>query len=131
MEQTVRDVLAYLFMLMGTGFILVAGLGILRMPDLFLRMSMTTKASTIGVGSLLVACMIYFPDGASVAKAFLIIIFIMLTSPVSAHMIGRAGYYDRDVQLWHLTHTDQLKTVSVEKQSEMGAIESAEGLISG
>lgn len=103
---TLRDALSFGFMLIGTAFILIAGLGILRMPDLFLRMSMTTKAATIGVGSILVACMIFFEDGASVAKAFAIIIFMLLTSPVSAHMIGRASYLDRDVSLWSRTHTD-------------------------
>lgn len=106
-----RDVLTFLFLLNGTVFMLIAGLGILRMPDLFLRMSMTTKASTIGVGSMLVGCMFYFADGASMAKSFAVIIFILLTSPVSAHMIGRAGYRDKDVNLWPKTHTDQLQEI--------------------
>lgn len=108
----VRDALTVGFMLAGAAFVLIAGLGILRMPDLFLRMSMTTKAGTIGVGSMLVACMIAF-EGAAVAKAFAIIVFMLLTSPVSAHMIGRAGYLDRDVTLWPRTHTDQLKGYAV------------------
>jgi multicomponent Na+:H+ antiporter subunit G len=107
--EIVRDVLAFGFILVGTAFILIAGLGILRMPDLFLRMSMTTKASTIGVGSLLIACIIYFDDGPSMAKAFAVLVFIMLTSPVSAHMIGRAAYRDKDVTLWTKTHTDHFK----------------------
>ncbi|HEX3051333.1 MAG TPA: monovalent cation/H(+) antiporter subunit G [Aggregatilineaceae bacterium] len=105
----IRDIGTLGFILVGTLFILIAGLGILRMPDLFLRMSMTTKASTIGVGSLLIACMIYFDDGPSVAKAFALLIFIMLTSPVSAHMIGRAAYHDKDVILWNKTHADHFK----------------------
>lgn len=104
-----RDVLAFFFLLNGTVFMLIAGLGILRMPDLFLRMSMTTKASTIGVGSMLLGCMFYFTDWSSAAKSLAIIIFILLTSPVSAHMIGRAGYHDKDVSLWPHTHTDQYK----------------------
>ncbi|WP_119070240.1 monovalent cation/H(+) antiporter subunit G [Aggregatilinea lenta] len=105
-----RDVLTYVFMLIGTAFCLIAGMGILRMPDLFLRMSMTTKAGTIGIGSLMIACMINFSDSAALAKAFAIIIFMLITSPVSAHMIGRAGYLDRDVILWSKTHTDQFKS---------------------
>lgn len=109
MMALIRDMLTFGFMLTGTVFILIAGLGILRMPDLFLRMSMTTKASTIGVGSLLIACMIYFDGGPNIAKAFAVLVFIMLTSPISAHMIGRAGYHDKDVTLWHKTHTDHFK----------------------
>lgn len=113
---TLRDALTYLFLLIGTVFCLIAGLGILRMPDLFLRMSMTTKAGTIGIGSLMVACMIHFDDGAVIAKAFAIIIFMLITSPVSAHMIGRAGYLDRDVKLWSKTHTDQFKSYAFSHQ---------------
>ncbi|HML20656.1 MAG TPA: monovalent cation/H(+) antiporter subunit G [Aggregatilinea sp.] len=111
-----RDVLTYLFLLIGTVFCLIAGLGILRMPDLFLRMSMTTKAGTIGIGSLMIACMIHFDESAAIAKAFAIIIFMLITSPVSAHMIGRAGYLDRDVTLWSKTHTDQFKSYAFKQR---------------
>ena len=113
---TLRDGLTYLFLVIGTVFCLIAGLGILRMPDLFLRMSMTTKAGTIGIGSLMIACMNHFDDGAAIAKAFAIIIFMLITSPVSAHMIGRAGYLDRDVKLWPRTHTDQFKSYVFKKR---------------
>jgi multicomponent Na+:H+ antiporter subunit G len=117
----IRDALTFVFMLTGTAFILIAGLGILRMPDLFLRMSMTTKASTIGVGSLIIACMIYFDGGPNTAKAFAVLIFIMLTSPVSAHMIGRAAYRDKDVTLWAKTHTDHFKDYVQPYTSESSA----------
>ena len=100
--------LALLFL--GWIFIGIASLGILRMPDLFLRMSMTTKASTLGVGSILLACMLHFREDAGiVSRVFATIIFLFLTAPVSAHMIGRAGYIDKDTSLWHKTHIDDLK----------------------
>jgi len=80
-----------------------------RMPDLFLRMSMTTKASTLGVGSILIGCIIFFwNDAGVVTRAFATIVFVLLTAPVSAHLIGRAGYIDPDVQLWSGTKINEL-----------------------
>lgn len=82
-------------MLVGAFFVFVAGLGALRMPDLFLRISATTKAATMGVGSILLAAGLYFGDLGSASRALAIIAFILLTAPVSAHMIGRAAYLTR------------------------------------
>jgi multicomponent Na+:H+ antiporter subunit G len=105
----IREVITGAMLVIGTAFMLIAGLGIVRMPDLFLRMSMTTKASTFGTGFLLLACMTFFDDTMSLTNAAAIILFLLLTAPVSAHMIGRAGYLDKDVHLWEGTVVDQLK----------------------
>ena len=109
-DLTLRESISLIFILIGTAFMVIAALGILRMPDLFLRMSMTTKAATFGVGSILVASVIFFSDDLGVAaRAVATLIFVFLTAPVSAHMIGRAAYLDQDVELWEKTHTDELK----------------------
>ncbi|HLA42989.1 MAG TPA: monovalent cation/H(+) antiporter subunit G [Aggregatilineales bacterium] len=109
MELTLREGISLIFILIGTGFIFIAGLGIVRMPDLFLRMSMTTKASTLGVGSMLAGCIVFFwNDAGVITRVFATIVFLLLTAPVSAHLIGRAGYIDPDVQLWRGTKIDEL-----------------------
>lgn len=105
----IREVITGLLLVIGAVFMLIAGLGIVRMPDLFLRMSMTTKASTFGTGFMLLACMAFFDDATSLTNSAAIIFFLLLTAPVSAHMIGRAGYMDKDVKLWEGTRIDQLK----------------------
>ncbi|MEX2367104.1 MAG: monovalent cation/H(+) antiporter subunit G [Pseudohongiellaceae bacterium] len=94
------DALTVLFMLLGVFFITVAGLGILRMPDLYIRMHASTKAGTIGLGLLMVAVSLHFRDLASVSRAVAIMIFLVLTAPVAAHMLGKS-MLDKGYKMWH------------------------------
>jgi multicomponent Na+:H+ antiporter subunit G len=105
---SLREVLSLGPIILGTFFALVAALGILRMPDLLLRMSMTTKAATLGVGSMLVAAIIHFDELGIATRGMAIIIFLLLTAPVSAQMIGRAGYLDEESILYPKTYPDEL-----------------------
>lgn len=95
-------------MIIGAFFIFIASLGLVRMPDLFLRMSATSKAATLGAGLMLLATIIYFQDFAITIRVLSIIAFITLTIPVAAHMIGRAAYFD-GVPLWEKTEIDELR----------------------
>ena len=100
--------LVALLMIIGAFLIFIASLGLVRMPDLFLRMSATSKAATLGAGLMLLATAIYFNDFAITIRVFSIIAFITLTIPVAAHMIGRAAYFD-GVPLWEKTEIDELR----------------------
>ncbi len=102
------DILTAIFLLVGAFFVLVAALGIVRFPDLFTRMHAGSKASTLGLGCILVAVSISFPMVAVVAKSILVLLFVFLTAPVAAHMIGRAAYLLK-VPLWSETVVDELK----------------------
>jgi multicomponent Na+:H+ antiporter subunit G len=95
-------------MALGAALMLLAGVGILRMPDLFTRMHVATKSATLGVGCILVAVAIFFGDIGVFTRALLVIIFFFLTAPVGAHLIGRAGYIV-GAPLWHGTKWDELK----------------------
>jgi len=79
--------------LMGGFFSFIAGLGVLRLPDVLIRLHASTKAGTLGVGLILTALMIYFAEGTVTARGLATIIFILITAPVSAHMIGRATIF--------------------------------------
>lgn len=103
-----QEALSIGFMIVGTFFILVGGIAIVRLPDVFLRMSATTKVATLGVGFTLLATAIYFNNLGVTSRAIATIIFVMLTAPVSAHMIGRAAYFD-GVPLWKGTVLDELR----------------------
>jgi len=87
--------------------ILFASIGILRMPDFYLRLSVTVKASTLGVGLLLICASIMFPDVSVTTKAIAIIFFLIITAPIGAHMIGKAAYFT-GTPLWKGTVVDQL-----------------------
>ena len=101
------DIASLILLLTGTLFMLLAGFGLLRMPDLFLRMSAATKASTLGAGFILLAAAIHFEDLGTTSRALATIVFIFLTAPVAAHRIGRAAYFD-GVPLWTGTRRDDL-----------------------
>ncbi len=91
----------------GTLFLLLAAIGILRMPDLYCRASATTKAATLGVGCVLVATALYFSDLRVTTRVLATIAFLLLTAPVAAHMIARAAYRQR-IPLWRGTVRDEL-----------------------
>lgn len=102
-----REVLSAILLLIGAVFMFVAGIGILRMPDLYTRMSATTKVATLGVGSTLLGAAIYFGELGITSRALATIAFVLLTAPVAAHMIARAAYFG-DVPLWSGTVVDDL-----------------------
>lgn len=102
-----KDIILILLCTIGTLAILFASIGILRMPDFFLRLSVTVKASTLGVGFLLAAAAMVFPEVFVTTKAIAIGFFLLLTTPVAAHMIGRVSYVS-GIALWKGTQLDEL-----------------------
>lgn len=102
------QIIGTIFMIFGVFLILIAGIGLLRMPDLYLRMSAATKASTLGLGLILLGTVVYFGELGIASRAIATIIFVLLTAPVSAHMIGRAAYTN-GVPLWEGTELDELE----------------------
>ena len=95
-------------LLAGGFFLFVAGLGILRLPDVLIRMHASTKAGTLGVGLVFSAAALYFRNTAETAIAVLTIIFLLVTAPVAAHAIARAAYR-MNVPLSDRTHLDEWK----------------------
>lgn len=101
------DALIAALLTIGTLFAVIAAIGILRMPDFYMRISATTKASTLGVTFILGATALYFNDTTVSGKIIAIIAFIVLTTPVAAHMIGRAAHQS-GVPLWKGSIRDDL-----------------------
>ena len=79
-------------LLVGAFFTLVGSIGLLRFPDFFSRLHAPTKASTLGVGALLVASLIHFADRLSLHEP-LIALFLFMTAPVSAYVLGKAAMH--------------------------------------
>lgn len=101
------DLVSVVLLIVGAGFLFLAALGLVRMPDLFMRMSSATKGATFGVGATLLAAALYFANLAISIQAIATVAFVLLTAPVAAHMIGRAAYFD-GVPLWEKTRVDEL-----------------------
>jgi multicomponent Na+:H+ antiporter subunit G len=95
-------------LLIGAIFLFLAALGVVRMPDLFMRMQASTKAASLGIGCMLIGVAVHFGQLAITTRIILIIIFFLLTVPVAAHMIGRAAYFV-GVRQWKGTLVDELR----------------------
>ena len=99
--------LVALLLVSGALFMLLAAVGLVRLPDLYTRMSATSKAATLGASLVLLGAAVHFGTAAAAGKAVVIVAFLFLTAPVAAHAIGRAGYR-RGSPLWEGTVTDEL-----------------------
>ena len=79
-------------MLVGSGFALVAAIGLLRLPDLYTRTHAASKAGTLGSGLLLLALAVFSQELDVVTRAMAAIVFFLLTAPISSHLLARSAY---------------------------------------
>jgi len=96
-------------MVVGAASMLIAAVGVVRMPDLFTRMHATSKAGSLGAGLILLAVAVHYGDLGISARALATLAFILLTAPIAAHVIGRAAYFV-GVPFWEGTLVDELRT---------------------
>lgn len=101
------DTIAALMLLAGAAFVLVSAIGVIRFPDVYMRMHAATKAGTLGAGLMLGAAAVVFGDLGITVRSFVVFFFLLLTAPVAAHVLGRAAYY-ANVPRWERTRLDQL-----------------------
>ena len=73
-------------------FVLLAAIGVVRLPDLYSRMQASSKAATLGAILALIGCAVHFDSAAVTIRAAALIFFLFLTAPLAAHLIGRAGH---------------------------------------
>lgn len=85
------EIITGLLILTGGGFSLIAAIGLIRFPDVLMRMHASTKAGTLGAGLSLAGAALFFGEISVVTKCVLAILFLLLTAPLAAHMIGRAS----------------------------------------
>jgi len=102
----------------GAVFLPLAGVGRLRLPDLFCRASATTKAATLGVGCVLVAAASHFDNVAVTTRVTATIAFLLPTAQVAAHRIGGAACCS-GVPLWFGTVRDE-RDAFIEEDKERG-----------
>jgi multicomponent Na+:H+ antiporter subunit G len=96
-----------IFILTGCLFCLVAAVGLIRLPDILTRMHAATKAGTLGAGMIMAAVAVFFADAGILLRALLGLVFLYMTAPVGAHLIGRAAYRS-GMQLSSRTWVDHL-----------------------
>jgi monovalent cation/proton antiporter MnhG/PhaG subunit len=103
-----NEIIVSFFLILGTFFIITGTVGLLRLPDLYNRMHAPTKATTLGVSSIILAAVVHFYGVLPQAgfKELLAIVFIFLTAPVSAHMLAKAAYHAK-IPLWKHSIIDE------------------------
>lgn len=86
------EIIVSVALLVGVFFTLVGSIGLLRLPDFLSRLHAPTKATTLGVGCVLLASLVSFADrGQLNLQGLLVILLLFVSAPVSAYMLARAG----------------------------------------
>jgi len=110
-----------LFLLLGASLGLLAAIGVLRFPDTFSRMQASSKASTLGLACLLAGTALRLPEVSVIVRLASIAAFIMLTAPLSAHIVARVALR-RGTPLWRgtvLNEYDSAKCNAGQAESEL------------
>ena len=87
------EILISALLLLGSSFVLIGAIGLYRLPDFFTRLHGPTKATTLGVGALVVGSLIFFSSGFHRLSSheLLISLFLFISAPVSAYMLAKAA----------------------------------------
>lgn len=104
----------------GSIFLFLGSLGLNRMPDAYNRIQTGTKASTLGTILSLTGLFFFFPGW--FGKFMILILFVMITNPISSHVLARAAYF-MGVPLTKRTVVDQLNESINHKDSQLRKIE--------
>ena len=83
-------------LVIGGLFVLIGAIGMVRFPDFYMRLHAPTKATTLGVGGILVASVVdTWLQGQLVISEVLIVLFVFITAPVSANLMAKAAMHLR------------------------------------
>ena len=118
MQDTTRiilDLLTVGLIIFGTFFMLVAAVGLIKMPDVYHRMHAATKGVTLGISGLLLAALLYIPAHHEqisvveiVTKLILVLMFQFIANPIGAHLLSKAAHMD-GAKKWEGTLSDELE----------------------
>jgi multicomponent Na+:H+ antiporter subunit G len=104
----IKEWIAALFLVTGALVLLFAAIGILRFPDLYARMHASSKSTSFGVALMVIGTAVHFMAFSTALEALLIVLFLFMTIPISAHLLARAGYF-LNVPMYEETTVDELK----------------------
>lgn len=131
MTDTMLDVVAAVLLIGGALLALIAGLGVLRFPDLLSRMHAATKPQVLGLILLMAGLGIELRDLTVGITLLLVVAFQLVTGPISAHMLSRAGYRTGKVErgllivdeltedLERAERLDELDRLDAERRAEL------------
>lgn len=91
------DYLIAFLLVFGAAFAFIGSLGLVKLPDFYMRLHGPTKATTLGIGSILGGSILYmvFHADSFAFHEFLVTLFLFITAPVSAHLMSKAALHRR------------------------------------
>ncbi|MBR7887746.1 Na+/H+ antiporter subunit G [Marinomonas sp. A79] len=91
------EVIVCVSLLIGSVFLLIGSYGLVRLPDIYMRLHSPTKASTLGITGILIASMVFQSHlkGFLSIQELLITLFLLITAPVAANMIAKTALHQR------------------------------------
>ena len=92
MLETTVNVLSWLFLVSGSVFIIIGGLGLLRLPDFYTRIHAASITDTVGAWLVLIGLMLQAGLNLVMVKLLLILVFLLLTSPLASHALAKAAF---------------------------------------
>ncbi len=102
-----NEIISIALLVLGAIALLLAAVGVMRMPDVYMRMQAATKASPLGIICIMLAAAFHFGEVSVVARALATIMFFFITTPVTAQLIARAAYVI-GTPMWEGTIIDDL-----------------------
>ena len=117
------EIISAIIIIVGVLFVAIGSIGILRLPDFYIRISAITKAATMGVACIMIGVAINFNEISIAIKAFFVVIFLLITSPIAAHIIGRAAY-EGGVSLWKKTEINEYEEYKKNKRKKENSTKS-------
>lgn len=102
------NLIAAIIIFIGSLFCLLAAIGVVRMPDILLRMHASTKAGTLGVSLVLLGAALSLKSTSVWLEVVVTIVFLFITGPIAAHVLARAAYIIQ-VPLSRLTQIDEMR----------------------
>jgi len=110
--MSLSEIIIVLLSAFGVFFMLVAAIGIVRLPDVFARMHAGGKASTVGISAMLLAAGFYFFDEFLFYRMLLLIALLFATLPIATSAMSRAAYLTGPSKRKHLNHDDMANDIS-------------------
>ena len=111
------EVIVSILLVLGASFIFIGSLGLAKLPDFYTRLHAPTKATTLGMGCLLIGSMILvtYQQGYLSLHELLITLFLVITAPVTAHMLAKTAAHHK-LQIVEQTTDKQLSERSRERK---------------
>lgn len=103
----INDIVSSVLILLGSLFMLISSIGMIRLPDFYMRNSASTKAVVLGVLLILIGVGVHYNDIIILIEIFAILFFVFLIAPLAAHIVSRAAVLS-GVKFWRKTDIKSL-----------------------